>query len=159
MRVWKNWNPPIFLERTSLCKKGWQFLKKLKTEFPCVPTHFSTVWLFATLWTTACQAPLPMKILQSRILECLPCSPPGDLPDSGLDPIALTSPALAGRFFTTSTTWEEFPYSLAIPFPGIYPRQMKTHPKTHTDPSKTHPKTCMWMFTVAYWYSLKNGNS
>ena len=27
------------------------------------------VWLFATLWTVACQAPLSMRILQTRILE------------------------------------------------------------------------------------------
>ena len=35
----------------------------------------------------------------------MPCSPPGDLPDSGIKPESLTSPALAGRFFTTSATW------------------------------------------------------
>ena len=31
--------------------------------------------------------------------------PLGDLPDPGIEP-RLMSPALAGRFFTTSTTWE-----------------------------------------------------
>ena len=36
----------------------------------------------------------------------LPCSPPGDLPDPGIEPASLTSPALAGGFFTTSATWE-----------------------------------------------------
>ena len=30
----------------------------------------------------------------------LPCPPPGDLPDPGIEPESLTSPALAGRFFT-----------------------------------------------------------
>ena len=35
------------------------------------------------------------------------CPPPGDLPDPGIEPASLTSPALAGRFFTTSITWEE----------------------------------------------------
>ena len=34
----------------------------------------------------------------------LPCPPPGDLPLPGMEPISLTSPILAGRFFTTSTT-------------------------------------------------------
>ena len=33
-------------------------------------------------------------------------SPPGDLPNPGIEPMSLLSPALAGRFFTTSTTWE-----------------------------------------------------
>ena len=38
--------------------------------------------------------------------ECwngLPCPPPGDLPNPG---IQLASPALANRFFTVSATWE-----------------------------------------------------
>ena len=36
----------------------------------------------------------------------LPCLPPGDLPNPGVKPASLLSPALAGRFFTTSATWE-----------------------------------------------------
>ena len=36
----------------------------------------------------------------------LPCPPPGDLPDPGIKPAPLVSPALAGGFFTTSATWE-----------------------------------------------------
>ena len=36
----------------------------------------------------------------------LPCPPPGDLPDPEIEPVTLTSPALVGRFFTTSTTRE-----------------------------------------------------
>ena len=31
---------------------------------------------------------------------------PGDLPDPGMKPMSLASPPLAGRFSTTSTTWE-----------------------------------------------------
>ena len=45
-------------------------------------------------------------ILQVRILERTACSPPGDLPNLGLEPVSVMSPALAGEFFTTSTTWE-----------------------------------------------------
>ena len=29
-----------------------------------------------------------------------------DLPDPGIEPVSLRSPALAGRFFITTTTWE-----------------------------------------------------
>jgi len=36
----------------------------------------------------------------------LPFPPPGDLPNPGIEPTFLTSPALAGGFFTTSTTWK-----------------------------------------------------
>jgi len=34
----------------------------------------------------------------------LPCPSPGDLPDLGIEPASVTSPALAGEHFTT--TWE-----------------------------------------------------
>ena len=34
----------------------------------------------------------------------MPCSPPGDFPNPGIEPASLMSPALAGGFFTTSTT-------------------------------------------------------
>ena len=45
-------------------------------------------------------------ILQARILDWVPHPPPGDLPNSGMEPMSLASPALADRFFTTSAIWE-----------------------------------------------------
>ena len=45
-------------------------------------------------------------IRQARILEWLPCPPPGDLPDPRIEPGSPASPALAGGFFTTSAVWE-----------------------------------------------------
>ena len=36
----------------------------------------------------------------------LPCPSPGDLPDPGIEPMSLTSPALAEGFFTASATKE-----------------------------------------------------
>ena len=35
-----------------------------------------------------------------------PCLPPGDLPDPEMETMSVTSPALAGRFFTTSAARE-----------------------------------------------------
>ena len=52
----------------------------------------SGVRLFATLGTVACQAPLSMGILQTRILEWVPFSTQGDLPAG----IEQGSPALQG---------------------------------------------------------------
>ena len=40
--------------------------------------------------------------------------PPGDLPNPGIEPRSLMSPALARRFFTTSATWEAF-----VPYPCL----------------------------------------
>ena len=69
-------------------------------------SHFSHVRLCATLWTAACQAPLTMGFLRQEYCRQLPCPPPGDLPNPETEPVSLMSPELAGRFFTTSTTWE-----------------------------------------------------
>ena len=45
-------------------------------------------------------------IIQARILEWVAMPSPWDLPNSGIKPMFLMSPVLAGGFFTTSTTWE-----------------------------------------------------
>ena len=72
----------------------------------CVLSCFSRVWLFVTPWTVACQAPLSMGFSRKEYWSGLPCPPPGDLPNLGIEPRSLMSPALADGFFTTSTTWE-----------------------------------------------------
>ena len=72
----------------------------------CVLNCFSHVWLFATLWTVACQVPLSMGFYRQVYWSGLPHLPPWDLPAPGIEPVPLTSPPLAGRFFTTSATWE-----------------------------------------------------
>ena len=66
---------------------------------------FSHVWLFVTLWTVAYQAPLTMEFSRQEYWSGQPFPTPGDLPDTGIKPKPL-SPALAGRFFSTSATWE-----------------------------------------------------
>ena len=52
-----------------------------------------------------CQAPPSMGFSRQEYWNRLPC-PPGDLPNPGIEPASLMSSALAGRFFTTSATWE-----------------------------------------------------
>ena len=53
-------------------------------------------------------------ILQARILEWVAMPPSGDLPSPGIEPISLTSPALAGGICGTSATWEFLTYSQAL---------------------------------------------
>ena len=72
----------------------------------CKLSRLSCVWLFATLWIVAHQAPLFMGFSRQEYWSGLPCSPPGDLPYPGIKPVSLTSPALAGAFSNTSATWE-----------------------------------------------------
>ena len=73
----------------------------------CVLGQFSCVYLFAILWTVGCSV---LGILQTKILEwiAMPSSRGRTLllPNPGIEPTSLAlSPALAGRFFTTSATW------------------------------------------------------
>ena len=66
----------------------------------CVLNCFAHVQLYATLWTVAHQAPLSMGFSRQEYWSGLLFPPPGIKPES------LMSPALAGRFFTTSAIWE-----------------------------------------------------
>ena len=75
-------------------------------QLPCILSCFCRVWLFATPWTVACQASLSMGFSRQECWSGLPLPPPGDLPNPGIKPVSLMSPALTGRFFTSSTTWE-----------------------------------------------------
>ena len=62
----------------------------------CVPS-------FVTLWTVACHTPLSVGFPRQEVWSELSLPIPGDLPNLGIEPVSLLSPALAGRFFTTMT--------------------------------------------------------
>ena len=66
-----------------------------------VPISLSLRWiqLFVIPWTVACQATLPMEFSKQEYRSGLPCPPPGDLPNPGIEPAPLASPVLAGGFF------------------------------------------------------------
>ena len=55
----------------------------------------------ATPWTVAGQATLSVGFSRQEYWSGLPCSPPGDLPNSRIKPPPPGAPALAGGFFTT----------------------------------------------------------
>ena len=69
-------------------------------------SHPSYLALLQHYGTIAHQAPLSMGFSRQEWWIGLPCPPPGDLLDPGIKPASLMSPALAGRFLTTSATWE-----------------------------------------------------
>ena len=62
----------------------------------------SRVWLFATLWAVAHQAPLSVEFSKQENWSGLPFPPPVDLTDPGVEPASLASPALARGFFTAA---------------------------------------------------------
>ena len=53
----------------------------------------SRVWLFATLWTVAYQAPPSMGFSRQEYWSGLPFPPPGYLSDPGIEPGSPTSQA------------------------------------------------------------------
>ena len=58
------------------------------------------------LWTVTYQAVLSMGLSRQEYWSELPFPSLGDLPDPGIKPASLMSPALEDRFFTASATWE-----------------------------------------------------
>ena len=98
---------------------GTQFLKKQKIELPCVCmcvlSHFGHVWLCNPVDYSP-PGSSSMGFSRQEYLSQLPCPAPGICPTQGSNSQSLMSPALGGRFFTTSTTWETLELS------NIWPR-------------------------------------
>ena len=73
----------------------------------CVRAHvLSRVQLFTTPWAVAHHTPLSMEFSRQEYWNGLLFPTLGDLPDPGTETTSSESPAMAGRFITTSTTWE-----------------------------------------------------
>ena len=101
--MWQSWGYCTWFPWTHI-SYSWDYINIRCTW--CVLGHFSHVWLFATLWTVVCQALLFVGFSRQEYWSGWPFPPPGDLPEPGLNLGLFTPPALAGKFFTTSTTWE-----------------------------------------------------
>ena len=82
-----------------------QLYRSLASPRACLLSRFNHVRLSASPWTVARQGPLSMGFSRQEHWSGLLCPPPGKLPNPGVEPSSLMSPALVGRFFTTSGTW------------------------------------------------------
>ena len=68
----------------------------------CVHTQsLSRVQLLVIPWTVAHEAPVYLGFSRPEFQSGWPFPTPGDLPDSGIEPVSPASLASAGRFFTT----------------------------------------------------------
>ena len=104
-------------------------------------SHYSCVWLFATLWTIAHQAPRSMVFSRQQYRSQLPVPSPGDLPDPRIKPNCLMFPALAVRSFTISTTWE------ALSFWTVVLQKSLESPLEGNDIKSANPKgNQSWIF-------------
>ena len=115
-----NWAPPLISSTAVLdwsvlqspcCLEEWsqkgRESSRPRSSAPCSGNiECSCGRLSVTPWSVAPQAPLSMGFSWQKCWSGLPCPPSGDLPHPGLEPESPKSPALAGRFFTTSATWE-----------------------------------------------------
>ena len=98
-RVWKLllelWTIAYYSSLPKLCKRPNERKWKVKVK------SLSCVWLFATLWTVAHQAPPSMGFCRQEYWSGLPFPSPGDLPDPGIEPRSPTLHADA----LTSEPW------------------------------------------------------
>ena len=70
-----------------------------------VLSRFNVSDSFVSPWTVTPQTPVSLGVSRQECWSGLPFPPPGDLPNSGTEPVSLLSSALAAGFFTSSTTW------------------------------------------------------
>ena len=84
----------------------------------CALSHFSCVWLLVTPWTVALQAPQSIGFSRREHRSGLPCPPPGDLPDPGIEPAspALQAGSLPLNHQDTHKYEYFFPFGLASHF-------------------------------------------
>ena len=138
-------------------------------------SRFSRVWLFATPWTVARQAPLSTGFSGQEYRSGLPFPTPRDLPDPEIEPMSLMSLALADGFFTTSATWEaprEYnghmfcltslcaPSSLIISSFWLYGKPLLVHGQSMwlevELTSSLGPDIWMWVGVAGMWSRLAN---
>ena len=117
-----------------------------------LPSRFSCVWLSSTPQTVADHAPLSMGLSRQEYWGGLPFPSPGNLPRPGIEPLSLKSPALAGRFFTTSAMWEA-PWwtvllSLSVMSDSLWPRGLQCAKLTCPSPT---PGGCSNSCPSSWW--------
>ena len=118
LEVWPPWGPLELLWLTVQLSSafqpftprppryGWSCPGPYSSSCMCVRmlSHLTCIRLFVSLWTIACQASLSVGFSRQEYWSGLPWPSPGYLPNPGIEPMSLRSPALAGGFFTTSAT-------------------------------------------------------
>ena len=78
-------------------------------HMPCTRVHAKSLQFGLTVCdpvNCSLQAPLSMGFSRQEYWSGSSYPSPGGLPDPGIKPVSLTSPALAGVFFTISAIWE-----------------------------------------------------
>ena len=74
--------------------------------YACILSHFSNVQLCATLWTVAPQAHLSMGFSRQEYWNGLPCPPPGDLLDPGIESTPHYVSGIGRQVLYPNAAWE-----------------------------------------------------
>ena len=113
----------------------------------CMLNCFSNVWLFATPWTIAREAPLSLAFSRQECWLELPCLSPRDLPNPGIVP---TSPALQADSLSSDLLSHWGNHLSIVIFPNFGSYIACSHPKPWF-PSASNkclsPSCLSW-----YWY-------
>ena len=88
------------MQKTWIWSLGWEDPLEKETAV-CMLSHFSRVWLFATLWTVAHQASLFMGFSRQEYWSGLPCPPSEDHPNLGIRLTCACVSCIAGWLFPT----------------------------------------------------------
>ena len=76
---------------------------KSRGVYVCMLSH---VQLFVTLWTVTCRAPLSMRFSRQEYWSVLLSPTPGALPNPGIEPPSLASPAFVRQILYHYATWK-----------------------------------------------------
>ena len=118
MAEWALHRCSIVITRFSLLLMKKHYLPKFLV-FWFLGFEFSVMSNFLQLHGLGRPGSLSMEFFRQEYWRGLPFLPPGNFPNSEMEHQSPASPTLAGRFFTTSTTWEALPLlfikSIVIP--------------------------------------------
>ena len=110
-----------------------------------------------TPWTAAFQAPLAMGFPRQEYCSGWPCPPPGDLPDPGIKPASLTSPALTGGVLTTESpgkplhSGDKLKYRMIELQSGAQPGACQHSPSYHQKHVTRGKPKCMSCYLCTKW--------
>ena len=93
-----------------------------------------------------------MEFSRHKYWSSLPIPTPGDLPNPGIEPTSLVSPASAGGFFTTTATWEAI-YVYLIHF--AIQKKITQHWKATIHPIKEKDKKMPGLFLYVHTHQGK----
>ena len=106
-------------------------------------SHFSHVRFFATLWTTACQAPLSMGFSRQEYWSGLPCPTPGNLPDPRIEPSLLCLLHWQVGSLILAPSWVSVQFSHSVVSDSLWPHELEhARPPCPSQTPGVHPNSC-----------------